>query len=319
MAAATSTALADQTSQMAHATDDAYQTAVQFKNTQPGIGVSDVGKFITSLGGENPAAQHATQHVADFMTQYNNAIAGTPPEISAQFVPSSVVSKDENTALPLQNGTGATGSLPRGSTQPGFHSSPAQAVSSDFSAPGGAGPHIASPQSALPGYPGGASGNPPGAGYQSPSDPGTAFAGGGSAAGMGGGLASGTASGGIGGGYAGTGAPGSSGISGAGTGTGGYGPANSAWPAPAGRSQGRATSAGGDVVTSGSGPAGKGYASNKGPSESGTVGGSGRSAIPPQGGHGGSEEKDRQRSAWLAEDEDVWGADVDLPPPVIGG
>jgi len=24
------------------------------------------------------------------------------------------------------------------------------------------------------------------------------------------------------------------------------------------------------------------------------------------------------RSTWLSEDEDVWGADADVPPPVIG-
>jgi len=36
------------------------------------------------------------------------------------------------------------------------------------------------------------------------------------------------------------------------------------------------------------------------------------------GGHGGGgDEEERERSTWLTEDEDVWGAG-EAPPPVIG-
>ena len=36
------------------------------------------------------------------------------------------------------------------------------------------------------------------------------------------------------------------------------------------------------------------------------------------GGHGGGGSEDRERSTWLAEDEDIWGGDGDTAPPVIG-
>jgi hypothetical protein len=39
----------------------------------------------------------------------------------------------------------------------------------------------------------------------------------------------------------------------------------------------------------------------------------------PMGGAGhGQGEKERERSTWLTEDEDVWGADGDAAPPLIG-
>jgi len=42
---------------------------------------------------------------------------------------------------------------------------------------------------------------------------------------------------------------------------------------------------------------------------------------PMHGGHGGGsgDDEERERSTWLTEDEDVWGGDTDVPPPVIGG
>ena len=36
--------------------------------------------------------------------------------------------------------------------------------------------------------------------------------------------------------------------------------------------------------------------------------------MPGRGGGGGGNDGERDRSTWLNEDEDVWGADEDLPP-----
>ncbi|WP_433240995.1 hypothetical protein [Actinomadura nitritigenes] len=36
------------------------------------------------------------------------------------------------------------------------------------------------------------------------------------------------------------------------------------------------------------------------------------------GGHGNGKEEERERTTWLSEDDDVWGADDDTAPPVIG-
>jgi uncharacterized protein YukE len=50
-------------------------------------------------------------------------------------------------------------------------------------------------------------------------------------------------------------------------------------------------------------------------------GGAGRPGMGgmPMGGHGAGEgEEERERNTWLTEDEDVWGADGDAAPPVIG-
>ncbi|MCP2343645.1 WXG100 family type VII secretion target [Actinomadura rupiterrae] len=46
----------------------------------------------------------------------------------------------------------------------------------------------------------------------------------------------------------------------------------------------------------------------------------GMNGMPMGGQHGGQGEgeKERERSTWLTEDEDVWGADDDTAPPVIG-
>jgi uncharacterized protein YukE len=43
----------------------------------------------------------------------------------------------------------------------------------------------------------------------------------------------------------------------------------------------------------------------------------GRGMMPMMGGHGQGE-KERERSTWLTEDEDVWGGDGDAAPPMIG-
>jgi hypothetical protein len=41
--------------------------------------------------------------------------------------------------------------------------------------------------------------------------------------------------------------------------------------------------------------------------------------MPPMNGMGGNQqEKERERSTWLDEEEEVWGTDPDLAPSVIG-
>ncbi|MBS2538655.1 hypothetical protein KGQ20_38505, partial [Catenulispora sp. NF23] len=36
-------------------------------------------------------------------------------------------------------------------------------------------------------------------------------------------------------------------------------------------------------------------------------------------GHGaGKDGEERQRQSWIPEDQDIWGADTNVPPPVIG-
>jgi hypothetical protein len=42
--------------------------------------------------------------------------------------------------------------------------------------------------------------------------------------------------------------------------------------------------------------------------------------MPMGAGHGagGGDEEEHERTTWLTEDEDVWGANGDAAPPVIG-
>jgi hypothetical protein len=49
-------------------------------------------------------------------------------------------------------------------------------------------------------------------------------------------------------------------------------------------------------------------------------GGMGANGMPMggMGGAGGGQEQDRERTTWLTEDEDVWGGDDDVAPPIIG-
>jgi hypothetical protein len=109
---------------------------------------------------------------------------------------------------------------------------------------------------------------------------------GGGGSGLGGGLGSGgLGSGGLGGGLG--GGAGAGGLGAAGAGAGGMG-AGGAFP--------------------GAGAAGR-------------AGAGGTSGMPMGGGGGrggGGDEEEHERSTWLAEDEDVWGADGDAAPPVIG-
>ncbi|MEV5748211.1 hypothetical protein AB0L00_10370 [Actinoallomurus sp. NPDC052308] len=51
----------------------------------------------------------------------------------------------------------------------------------------------------------------------------------------------------------------------------------------------------------------------------GAKGANGASGVPMGGmGAGSGQEQERERSTWLTEDEDVWGGDGDVAPPVIG-
>ena len=49
--------------------------------------------------------------------------------------------------------------------------------------------------------------------------------------------------------------------------------------------------------------------------------GMGGGMMPMMGGGGAGQDggQEQQRNTWLDEDEDVWGADGDAPPSVIGG
>jgi hypothetical protein len=40
--------------------------------------------------------------------------------------------------------------------------------------------------------------------------------------------------------------------------------------------------------------------------------------MPMAGGMGGQNQQDRERSAWLTEDEKIWESDDDVAPPLIG-
>ncbi|GAA3115080.1 hypothetical protein [Streptosporangium carneum] len=53
------------------------------------------------------------------------------------------------------------------------------------------------------------------------------------------------------------------------------------------------------------------------------VGAGGTGGVPmmpmmPPGGAGGDQEKEREKTTWMSEDEGVWGGDEDIAPPVIG-
>jgi hypothetical protein len=64
-----------------------------------------------------------------------------------------------------------------------------------------------------------------------------------------------------------------------------------------------------------------------GATTAGTAGAAGRAGVPGAGGmmalgmmgagQAGSGEDERERTAWMVEDEDVWGAHTDAPPPII--
>ena len=71
---------------------------------------------------------------------------------------------------------------------------------------------------------------------------------------------------------------------------------------------------------------GSDFASSAAASELGAInaaspsgfGGGGMPMMPGMGGGGGQQDKERERTTWLDEDEEVWGTDPDLAPAVIG-
>ncbi|MGI5323707.1 hypothetical protein [Actinomadura nitritigenes] len=83
--------------------------------------------------------------------------------------------------------------------------------------------------------------------------------------------------------------------------------------------------AGGGLGGFGATPGGLGAAGG-GLGAGGAAGAAGRAAagragggMPMgHGGHGNGKEEERERTTWLSEDDDVWGADDDTAPPVIG-
>jgi len=117
------------------------------------------------------------------------------------------------------------------------------------------------------------------------------------AGGFGGGLPGGIGSGGLGGG----------GLGAAGAGLPGGVPIHGGGPA-AGAGTGMGGPLGVGMVPAGAGAAGTGFRGGFG----------GMMPMAGAGAHGAGEGKEQQRNTWLEEDEDVWGADGDAPPPVIG-
>lgn len=96
---------------------------------------------------------------------------------------------------------------------------------------------------------------------------------------------------------------------GAGGGMGGGGLGDSA-----GLGSGGASGAGG-LGAAGLGSSGLGAGAN---AAGNAMGAAGRGTTPASGGGHGQGEKERERSTWLTEDKDVWGADDDAVPPLIG-
>lgn len=74
----------------------------------------------------------------------------------------------------------------------------------------------------------------------------------------------------------------------------------------------------GSGLTGGPGALGNGLGGGLGAGAgAGGAGAAGRGMMPMMGGHNQGE-KERERSTWLTEDEDVWGGDGDAAPPMIG-
>jgi hypothetical protein len=285
VAQATAEALANHSMTMARATDYAHQYASWYQGHVPGEGLLPGG-----------ATQAAVDHLVKLMNRYDEVLGLLPAEVQSQFVKADA----KDGARPDQpTGPGGPG-MPKPPGGGGAHTGTGVGNSGlgndglgntglDNTGLGNSGLGNSGLGGAGTGH-GGTSG-------LSPYDPGSALAGGGGlgSGGLGGGLGSGgVGSGGVGSGL-GPGGVGAGGVGGgpSGVGTGGAGAYG---PGGAGRGGG---------LGSGAGGAGAG----------GRAGGMGGA---PHGGHGG-EEEERERSTWLTEDEDVWGGNTDLPPPVIGG
>ncbi|MFI0350677.1 hypothetical protein [Actinomadura sp. 9N407] len=101
---------------------------------------------------------------------------------------------------------------------------------------------------------------------------------------------------------------------------------------PGGGGGGGMPSGGGGNLPGGAGPGGMGTAgggmgpgamggmgAGRGGAGAGRMGGMPMGGMPMGGGGAGNQGgQDRERETWLTEDEDVWGADDDTAPPVIG-
>jgi hypothetical protein len=292
VAQGTAEALANHSMTMARATDYAYQYAQWYQGHVPGEGLLPGG-----------ATQSAVDHLVKLMDRYDEVMTLLPPEVQAQTVK---VGGGTDEVKPDPTAGAGSPSMPKG--------------------PGGAGTGLPGGGTGLPGgglgdggtglgtgqgnsglgngglgnggtglHGGGGSG---GTGFD-PYNPDSHLAGGGTGAGgIGGGLGSGGVGGGLG--------PGSGlGSGGVGGGTGGFGP---------GTGGAGAFGAGGRA---GSGPGGPGSGLGGANAGRGAAGAGGAGA--PHGGHGNGDEEEHERSTWLTEDEDVWGGNTDVPPPVIGG
>jgi len=153
---------------------------------------------------------------------------------------------------------------------------------------------------------------------------------GGGVGGLGGGLG-----GAGGGGLSGAALPGSSSAASVGRGGAGMTGAGAAGRGAGGAGAGRAGRGigggmpGGGMAGAGAGAAGRGAGAGAGKGAAGGARGAGAAGrgtggrvaggAPMGAGHGGGSEGGADHSTWLNEDEDVWGADSDAPPPVLGG
>lgn len=98
MAQATARALADQCLHMARANDWAYQYAQWYKDHMPGTGMyHSIGGMLSDPADDNAAREH----LAKFMTRYNEVIASSvPPSVQAQYMESRNKTADQFTQTP---------------------------------------------------------------------------------------------------------------------------------------------------------------------------------------------------------------------------
>jgi hypothetical protein len=263
-----------------------------------------LGHGFISDGGDDKAARDLLDRMDNRIMQGYN---GVPESISKDLPPPSHDLFSQGTD---KGGSGTPGSGPP--SGPPYGSSPGGPPGT-YVSPG--------PIDATPIGPGGGTTGPSGPGAGPPGDGGTGLPGGGlpgggvglpgtggtDIAGLGGGGmgADPFGAGGLGGGAGGLGAGagglgGGAGGLGAGTGGLGGGVLGLGTPGVIGSGRGGSPGSAGDSAARG------------------TAGKSGLNSPMAAGeGQGGEEEKERERTTWLAEDEDVWSDDDDIAPPVI--
>lgn len=307
LAQATAQALADQCMQMARATDWAYQYAQWYKDHVPGDGLITTGAD----------ADRINEHRVALLSRYNEVIGYCiPSQVQSSLVTNGqgAVSDFHATPGPGPAGPGPMGPGPGpgpGTTPvaPPHHLPPPHVYPPPHTpGPGGPGPGPTGPGPIGPGPIGPGPGGPgPGSDYNPNSlptlDNSSSLAGfdpsGGAGSGFGPGGASGLGAGGASG-------LGGGGLGGGGLGAGGLGAGDASGLAGSGAGMG--AGAGGGGIAGGAGAAG---------GMAGGAGGRPGMMMPMHGsGQGGDDE--RERSTWLAEDDDIWGTD-DAPPGVIGG